>query len=71
MCRYLGLILGLLRRALRPRQNLLMENLVLREQLAVCVRQPRRRRLRREDRLLVDSRQDLDTMAVAPSARSA
>ena len=48
---YLGLILGLLRRALHPRQDLLIENLVLRQQLAVCMRQSRRRRLRREDRL--------------------
>ena len=47
---YLGLIVGSLRRALRPRQDLLMENLVLRQQLAVCMRQPRRLRLRREDR---------------------
>ncbi|MEP6871339.1 MAG: integrase, partial [Anaerolineaceae bacterium] len=48
---YLGLIVGLLRRALRPRQDLLMDNLVLRQQLAVCMRQPRRQHLRREDRL--------------------
>ena len=41
---YLGLIVGSLRRALRPRQDLLMENLVLRQQFAVCMRQPRRLR---------------------------
>jgi putative transposase len=51
MTLYPGLIVGLLRRALRSRQDLLIEHLVLRQQLAVCMRQPRRRSLRREDRL--------------------
>ena len=47
---YVGLIVGSLRRALRPAPRSLIENLVLRQQLAVCIRQPRRLRLRREDR---------------------
>ncbi len=48
---YLLLVLGLLRRAMWRRHDLLAENLVLRQQLAVCMRQTRRRRLRREGRL--------------------
>ena len=61
---YLGLIVGSLRRALRPAPRSLIENLVLRQQLAVCMRQPRRLRLRREDRRFW-------SVAVAPTARSA
>ena len=48
---YVGLLIGLLRRAVRRRRDLLIENLVLRQQLAVYARQPRRARLRNEDRL--------------------
>ncbi len=48
---YLILVLGLLRRTTWRRQDLLAENMVLRQQLAVCMRQTKRRRLRREDRL--------------------
>jgi putative transposase len=48
---YLNLLLGLLRRALRSRDDLLMENLVLRQQLAVYARRPKRPSLRNEDRL--------------------
>ncbi len=48
---YLVLVVGLVRRALHSRDDLLIENLVLRQQLAVCMRVPRRRRLRNEDRL--------------------
>ena len=51
MCLYLNLLLGALRRALRSRDDLLMENLVLRQQLAVYARGPKRPRLRDEDRL--------------------
>ena len=51
MCLYLNLLLGVLRRALRSRDDLLMENLVLRQQLAVYARRPKRPRLRDEDRL--------------------
>ena len=48
---YLYLMLGLARRALRSRSDLLMENLVLRQQLAVYARRPTRPRLRDEDRV--------------------
>jgi len=48
---YFLLVLGSLRRVAWLRQDLLAENLVLRQQLAVCMRQTRRRRLRRADRL--------------------
>jgi len=48
---YLNLMLGLLRRLLRSRNDLLMENLVLRQQLAVYARRPKRPRLLGEDRL--------------------
>ena len=48
---YVGLLIGLLRRAVRRRRDLLIENLVLRQQLAVYARQPRRARFRNEDRL--------------------
>ncbi len=48
---YLRLIVGSLRRALRPRQDPLIESLVLRQQLKVCVRQSRRRQSRPEGRL--------------------
>ncbi len=48
---YVRLLIGLLRRLVRERRDLLIENLVLRQQLAVYARQPRRARLRNEDRL--------------------
>ena len=48
---YLNLMIGLLRRVLRSRDDLLMENLVLRQQLAVYARRPKRPRLQDEDRL--------------------
>jgi hypothetical protein len=48
---YLGLLVGLLRRSARGRRDLLLENLVLRQQLAVYARQQRRPLLRNEDRL--------------------
>ncbi len=48
---YISLLIGVLRRSMRARRDLLMENLVLRQQLAVYARQPRRARLRNEDRL--------------------
>ena len=48
---YLRLLLGLVRRALRSRNDLLMENLVLRQQLAVYARRSMRARLRNEDRV--------------------
>ena len=48
---YIGLLSGLLGRSLRGRRDLLLENLVLRQQLAVYSRQPRRVRLRQEDRI--------------------
>lgn len=48
---YVNLRLGLLRHVLRSRDDLLMENLVLRQQLAVYARRPKRPRLRNEDRL--------------------
>ena len=49
---YVRLLIGLLRRSMRERRDLLMENPVLRQQLAIYARQPRRVRLRNEDRLL-------------------
>ena len=48
---YLYLMLGLARRALRSRNDLLMENLVLRQQLAVYARRSTRPRLRNQDRV--------------------
>ncbi len=48
---YLCLLLGLARRALRSHNDLLMENLVLRQQLAVYARRSTRPRLRNEDRV--------------------
>ena len=48
---YVRLLIGLLRRSMHERRDLLIENLVLRQQLAVYARQPRRARLRNEDRL--------------------
>ena len=48
---YVGLLIGLVRRAMSRRRDLLIENLVLRQQLAVYARRPKRPRLRNEDRL--------------------
>ncbi len=48
---YLYLLLGLARRSLRSRSDLLIENLVLRQQLTVYARRPTRPRLRDEDRV--------------------
>ena len=48
---YVRLLIGVLRRSMRLRRDLLMENLMLRQQLAVYARQPKRPRLRNEDRL--------------------
>ena len=48
---YLVLLLGLLRRSARGRRDLLIENLVLRQQLAVYARRRRRPLLHSEDRL--------------------
>jgi transposase InsO family protein len=48
---YGRLLIGLLRRSTRGRGDLLIENLVLRQQLAVYARQRKRPRLRNEDRL--------------------
>ena len=48
---YARLLIGLLRRSTRGRRDLLIENLVLRQQLAVYARQRKRPRLRNEDRL--------------------
>jgi putative transposase len=48
---YVRLLLGLARRAWRSRSDLLMENLVLRQQLAVYSRRPTKPRLRDEDRI--------------------
>ena len=48
---YLRLLLGLVWRALRSRNDLLMENLVLRQQLAVYARRSTRPRLRNADRV--------------------
>jgi putative transposase len=50
---YVALLLGSLRRALRPRSALLLENLALRQQLAVYLRRGTRPRLRAEDRRLL------------------
>ena len=47
---YVGLLLGSLRRTLRPRSALLLENLALRQQLAVYQRRGARPRLRAGDR---------------------
>lgn len=47
---YLNLLLGVLQRLLRSRDDLLMENLVLRQQLAVYARRRKRPRLRNADR---------------------
>ncbi len=48
---YGRLLIGLLRRSTRGRGDLLIENLVLGQQLAVYARQRKRPRLRNEDRL--------------------
>ena len=48
---YFTLLLGLLRRVLRSRDDLLTENIVLRQQLAVYARWAKRPRLHDEDRL--------------------
>ena len=48
---YVRLLIGLLRRSMRGRRDLLIENLVLLQQLAVYARRPKRPRLRNEDRL--------------------
>jgi len=48
---YFLLLFSLLRDALRTRQQLLLENLALRQQLAVLSRQRRLRRLHPSDRL--------------------
>ena len=47
---YVALLLGCLRRALRPRSALLLENLALRQQLAVYQRPGARPRLHARDR---------------------
>ncbi len=47
---YVRLLIGLLGRSRRGRRDQLMENLVLRQQLAVYARQPKRPRLRNDDR---------------------
>ena len=51
MITYLLLLFSLLRSALRSRQCLVLENIALRQQLAVLSRQSRRPRLRATDRL--------------------
>ena len=51
MLLYLDLVVGTLRRAGRPRRDLLWENLALRQQLAVYQRQAHRPRLRQRDRV--------------------
>ena len=48
---YLRLLLGLVGRTLRSRNDLLMENLVLRQQLAVYARRPTKPQLHNEDRV--------------------
>ena len=48
---YMRLFLGLVGRALRSRNDLLMENLVLRQQLAVYARRRPKPLLHNEDRL--------------------
>ncbi len=48
---YVRLLIGVLRRSMRARRDLLMEKLALRWQLAVHARQPKRPWLRNEDRL--------------------
>src|SRR5437762_395249 len=50
MSLYFNLLLGFLRRVWWSRDDLLMENLVLRQQLAVYARRPKRPRLRDADR---------------------
>lgn len=47
----LRLLIRLLRRSTRARRDLLLESLVLRQQLAVYGRRPKRSRLRNEERL--------------------
>ncbi len=51
MITYLSLLCSALRAALSSRQHLVLENLALRQQLAVLSRQSRRPRLDRSDRL--------------------
>ena len=48
---YVYLLLGLVARVLRSRNDLLMENLVLRQQLAVYARRPTKSQLHSEDRV--------------------
>ena len=48
---YMGLVLGFVGRVLRSRNDLLMENLVLRQQLAVYARRSTKPQLRNEDRI--------------------
>jgi hypothetical protein len=50
MLELFGLLIGTVRVALRGRRELLLENLLLRQQLAVALR-PRRPRLQRRDKL--------------------
>jgi hypothetical protein len=51
MCRYLGLWLGLLLRCVQSRQSLLLENLALRQQLAVRKRKDPRPRIGAVDKI--------------------
>jgi len=51
MLELLGLVLGTVRMACHGRRELLLENLLLRQQLAVALRPKRRPRLQRRDRL--------------------
>ena len=51
MFRYVGLWLGLLTRCLRSHRSLLLENLVLRQQLAVLKRKHPRRQMRAVDKI--------------------
>jgi hypothetical protein len=48
---WLSLAVGVLRALLRSRRDLALENLLLRQQLAVALRSQRRPRLRQRDRL--------------------
>jgi hypothetical protein len=51
MCRYVGLGLGLLTRCLRSHRSLLLENLALRQQLAVLKRKHPRPRMGAVDKI--------------------
>ena len=68
---YLNLMLGLLRRVLRSRDDLLMENLVLRQQLAVYAPAEAPALAGRRSALLVRGGASLGTLALAPPARAA